>query len=275
MQMPGARLSYPGAVLVLAVLAAPALRGQDTALPGESAEAHYLGRPTSWWATHCQEGELYQQDPGFGGSGWGGTFFYSPNLAEEFRDKSQQSEHYLECNRLTRGGPPAVPVFLELFRYEKVSVRQAAIYGLAQVALTDHSPVAISALNSAMHDDDYTICEFACAALWQIDPDGSLKAGVPINSWAASNYWWANMQSRYGHLAARNRTPMRAMVLLEVVVLVGVAGYLLWRGKSRLRRQSPSKSVVTSPDSVVLDQSNSVTLPSATNAGGFTESAQP
>ncbi len=187
------RVAATVALLVLTTLACKAIDYARWYRPGE---AHYLGRPTSWWATHCQTGTLDVQSFQASPTGWVSYWNYQPVPAGQLYEQTGGSypaepfwhewvavlgirldRYDRESLWLMRGDPAAVPVLLELLGDPKRSVRHAAIYGLAVVG--NKSPDAVTAVESCVNDKDEFVQEFARYSLRRIDPKAAKRARVP------------------------------------------------------------------------------------------------
>jgi HEAT repeats len=204
--------------------------------PNAAVEAHYDGKPTSWWAARCQDGKLDEQM--FPGKyDFYGVWQYLPTgkMNEQTRD-----ERYLQCKHLLRGEAEAVPVLLELLQDRNWHVRQAAIYGLCAAYQRDKSPEAHAALTAALRDYDLDVRTLAATVLRESDPEGAAKAGIPANDEAVSREYHAEFLARL----ERDRPKMQREVLKLKIVLATVVAFLVllvWWIKRRRHRWFPGK----------------------------------
>jgi HEAT repeats len=221
--------------LALAGLAAAAAVGVVVLSPRERRDAvpkaYDGGEPASWWATRCQIGRLDEQSlPGR--DDWWNWWTYRP--AGRILDEHEiPDENYAECTRLIQGDPQAVPVLLELLRHSNSSVRQAAIYGLAQAA-RHNCPEALAAVEAALWDDrDPTIICFAAWALRTWFPDRAAALGVPKDDLTLMNERLAWLNAQKAESAARRQNlPLTVVMGLGVLA---VATTVVWRLKLHRR----------------------------------------
>jgi hypothetical protein len=148
-------------------------------------QAHYLGRPTSWWADRLAvlSFDLFGPRP-------------PRTLPEEWLNRALSSlgvrvDESLSGREVAFGEPEAIPVLLELLRDPRPHVRRWAALSLEGMEPPPRE--AIPALLGAWqrYRDDYrgprgvgftsprdAVREIR-DALWRIDPDAAGRAGVP------------------------------------------------------------------------------------------------
>src|SRR5262249_21345135 len=116
-------------------------------------EAHYQGRPTSWWARDVPR--------------WVDTSdYFSARLPDscapplpwekwQLRLGLLRREQYHEKFQLLRGDPAAVPVLVELLRWPDLVVRERAAVGLGDAGAGARP--AVPALLAALGDQDVSV----------------------------------------------------------------------------------------------------------------------
>jgi hypothetical protein len=147
-------------------------------------EAHYEGRPASWWARQYPSWKLTSQSFVFSGKP---VYFWLPDPGPppkpfwfDWVTAIGIKADLTDPTRLTllRGDPDAVPVLRALLYNPLASVRQVAVYGLKMVGR--RSPDAVDALVAVVAASDQGKDEFwlARSALLEIGPDAAARAGI-------------------------------------------------------------------------------------------------
>jgi hypothetical protein len=168
------------AALLFLLVSAGAEKLWDSFVWNKPNEAQYRGRPTSWWAMHCQSGFLNVQflgdmrvwlyRPGkYPFPAWHDW----PGMLVYFVCETDTTAVYL-----TRPDSSALPVLVELLGDNHPAVRQTAVCGLARIAEKDKNQLAISALASRAHDKDWSVRNYTRWALRRLAPHVADMKGI-------------------------------------------------------------------------------------------------
>jgi hypothetical protein len=130
------------------------------ALPYQTKESSYLGRPTSYWSKEVRA--WCEANPP--ASCWGGK---EPLPAP--------TDPGANAPLLWRGDPAAVPVQAELLQDPDRFVRERAAEELGGIGPAARA--AIPALTEALKDPDQSVRQLAAEAITKIDPEAAHQAG--------------------------------------------------------------------------------------------------
>jgi hypothetical protein len=151
----------------------------------------YLGKTARQWEAEVRERWICL---GGGGGGYGDTpkwyWMRQPGRLASWLGKVGI---HLEDSRetydfpLLDGSPDAVPVLLELLKASDLTVRRAAIQGVAKAGASARA--AFPALLEAMEDADDDIAQDAMCASFQVDREAAVRAGVERVGLTFSSRW--------------------------------------------------------------------------------------